>query len=165
MSDHRIRIPDPALIRRAGNRMIAALVAILALATPLTIWGIVLTVAGEWAGVPLAVGGLVLAIAAITLTLSTLQIRGSLVRDSVSRESLLRARRTTRNVRRACLATLLGLLADGLIRGLVGEWWSMLTALVMGLVLFILATGTTNMAKAQDGSLSTIGQDFNNGRP
>lgn len=154
MTDNRIHVPDPALMRRAGNRMILALVAILIFATPFTIWGIVLLAAGELPGLPLAVGGAVLEIATVVLVVTTLRIRSTLDHDTISRESLLQARRVARGVRLASLTTVLALIAYGLIRGLTGEWWSLLTALLIGVALYLLGSGAKNIVRAQDRSLA-----------
>ncbi|GIM97539.1 hypothetical protein [Paractinoplanes toevensis] len=153
MTDDRIQVPDPALVRRAGKRMIPALIAILILAAPITIWGVALLSAGELPGLPLAVGGLVLAVAAVMLTMSGLRVRQTLQQNTVSRESLRKARNVARGVRFASLGTLFGLVTYGLVRGLSGEWWSLLTALLVGIALYVLGNGASNAAKQQERSL------------
>jgi hypothetical protein len=155
MTDARVPIPDPTLMRRAGNRMILALIAILILVTPFTIWGVVLLAAAELPGLPLAVGGVVLAIAATATTVATLQIRRTLSDGTVTRDSLLRARRVATRARAASLMTLLALLLFGLIRLLAGEWWSLLGAIMTGVALYFFARGARTVIQAQSRSLTT----------
>jgi hypothetical protein len=50
--------------------------------------------------------------------------------------------------------TLLGLVLFGLGRGLYGEWWSLLTALLISVPLFFMASGAKKMAKAHSSSLA-----------
>jgi len=158
MSENRVRVPDPTLMRRAGNRVVVATIAILILATPLTIWGITLLAAGELPGLPLALGGAALGIGAVVLASATLQVRRTLDHDTVSREAMQTAGRIVRLVRTGLLLTLLLLVAFGVVRALTGEWWSLLVALLVGAVIYLLAIGASNIAKAQDRSLSDIGR-------
>jgi hypothetical protein len=130
------------------------MIAILILATPITSWGITLLAAGELPGLPLAVGGAALGIGAVVLASATLRVRRTLDNGTVSREAMLAARRTIGLVRSALLITLLLLLVYGIARVLVGEWWSLLVALLLAGVLYLLAIGASNIAKAQDRSLS-----------
>lgn len=154
MTDDRVRVPDPALMQRAGTRMLLTLIIVLILVTPLTVAGITLLAAGEAAGLPLAVGGAVLGVAAIVLTATTRRIRRTLDQGTVSRRSLVTARRVSRQVRLASLTTLLALIVFGLVRGLSGEWWSLGTALLMGVALYVFANGTNTMVKAHDRALA-----------
>lgn len=153
MTDNRVRVPDPALMRRAGGRMILALVFILVLATPITAWGVVLIAGGEISGLPLAVGGAVLAVAAVVLTLGSLGVRRSLDGGTVTRESIRTARRTTTAVRAGCLVAVVGLVIFGLARAAAGELWSLMTAIPVSGVLFLFAHGAGRLAKAQQQSL------------
>jgi hypothetical protein len=156
MTDNRVHVPDPALIYRAGIRSVLALPVILILSTVLISWGVTLLAAGEALGLPFAVGGVVLAISVIAITTATLGIRRSLDQDSISRESLLKARRIAKGVSFASLATVLALILFGLVRGLMGEWWSMLTTLLISVVLYVFGRAARNVAKAQTRSLSGI---------
>ncbi|NMO50057.1 hypothetical protein HH310_02450 [Actinoplanes sp. TBRC 11911] len=154
MSDDRVRVPDPALMQRAGTRMLLALIIVLILVTPLTVGGITLLVAGEAAGLPLAAGGVVLGVAAIVLTVTTRRIRRTLDQGTVARGALEAARRVSRRVRLACLTTLLALIVFGVVRGLSGEWWSLGTALLMGVALYVFGNGANTMVKAHDRALA-----------
>jgi hypothetical protein len=92
-SEHRVRVPDPALMRRAGNRMIRTLIIVLVLVTPLTVGGLSLVAAGELPGLPLAIGGAVLELAAVAVTAAAFRVRSTLDHETISRTSLLAARR------------------------------------------------------------------------
>ena len=157
MTENRVRVPDPTLMRRAGNRVVVATIAILILATPLIVWGMTLLVAGELPGLPLAVGGAALGVGAVVLASATLRVRRTLDHDTVSRETMRAARRVIGLVRTALLLTLLLLVVFGIARVLAGEWWSLLIALLVGVVVYLLARGAGSIAKAQDRSLSDIG--------
>jgi membrane protein implicated in regulation of membrane protease activity len=85
------------------------------LVTPLTVWGITLLAAGELPGLPLAVGGAVLEVAAVVLTAAALRVRRTLSQETVSRDSLLAGRRVAGRVRLASLVTLLGLVVFGFV--------------------------------------------------
>ncbi|GAA3344165.1 hypothetical protein GCM10020358_46300 [Amorphoplanes nipponensis] len=154
MSD-RVHVPDPALMRRAGRRMTVALVILLILTTVLTVGGISLLVAGELAGLPLAVGGAVLEVAAVVLVVTTLRIRRTLNAQTVARSALLTASRTAGRVRLVVLVTLLALVAYGVARLLAGDRWSLVTAGIIGIGLFLLARGSKAMRVAQDQALNT----------
>jgi hypothetical protein len=158
MSENRVQVPDPSVMRRAGKRVVVATIAILILATLLTIWGITLLAAGELPGLPLAVGGAALGIGAVVLASATLRVRRTLDHDTVSRDAMLAARWVVGLVRTGLLLTLLLLVVFGLVRVLAGEWWSLMVALLMGAVLYLLAKGASNIVKAQDQSLSDIGR-------
>lgn len=157
MSDDRIPVPDPALMRRAGKRMILALIPLLFLATLIAVWGIVLVAAGEVPGLPLLVGGVVLAVAAVTLTVSGFRVRRTLRQSTVSRASSMKARQAAGRVRIATLITMVLLVVFGLLRVISGEWWSLLTALMVSAVLYFLASGAKTVVKAQERSLTELG--------
>src|SRR5687768_11297425 len=144
MSD-RVPVPDPALLRRAGRRMIIALVLVLFLTMFFTVGGIALLAAGELAGLPFAVGGAVLQLASIVLVVATLRIRRTLDDRSVARSSLVAAHRTAGQVRRVALGTLFALILYGVVRLLLGDPWSLATACLIGIGLFFLAKGCKAM--------------------
>jgi len=148
MSD-RVHVADPALMRRAGRRMAFALVMVLILTTFFTVGGISLLVAGELPALPFAVGGAVLEIAAIVLVVATLRVRRTLDSETVARSSLLTARRTAGWVRRITLVTALVLIAYGIVRVVVGDPWSLLTAGIISVALLLLARGAKAMRLAQ----------------
>lgn len=152
MSD-RVHVPDPALMRRAGRRMAYALVMLLILTTFFTVGGISLLVAGELPGLPFAVGGAVLAIAAIVLVVATVRVRRTLEGQTVARSSLLTARRTAGWVRRITLATAAALIVYGIVRVFVGDPWSLLTAGIISVALLLLARGSKAMRVAQSRQL------------
>ena len=149
----RIQVPDPALMRRAGGRMIRAMIFILVLVTPFTLGGSRLLAAGELPALPLAVGGLVLAAAAVALTVTNLRVRRTLDGCTVARSAMAAARRANRWIRAAVVATLAGLLGFGLIRLTFGDKWSILTALLVSVALFFLARGLTRIIRAQSQGL------------
>jgi hypothetical protein len=153
MSD-RVHVPDPALMRRAGRRMTTALVIMLILTTFFTVGGISLVIAGEFAGLPLAVGGAVLQIACIVLVVATLRVRRTLDGRTVARSSLLTARRTAGRVQRIALVTLFALILYGVVRLLLGDPWSLITAFLIGIGLLLLARGSKAMGRAQDQALA-----------
>jgi hypothetical protein len=153
MSD-RIRVEDPAFLRRAAKRMTLALVMVLALTSFFTVGGISLVKAGQLPGLPLAIGGATLQLAAVVLVVATLGIRGSLRDQTVTRSSLLRARGTTRVVRVVLFAALVALMLYGVVRLALGDPWSLLTAVIIGIALFLLARGTRVLLAAQNKSLS-----------
>lgn len=154
MSNERVHVPDPALMRRATRRMTVALVLLLILATFFTVGGISLVAAGELAGLPFAVGGGVLQISAIALVIATWNIRRTLADQTVARSSLLTARRTSGWIRRITLATTTALIGYGLIRIASGDPFSLLTAGIIGIGLFLLARGSRTISRAQDQSLN-----------
>jgi ABC-type Co2+ transport system permease subunit len=141
-------------MRRAGRRMTVALVLVVVLTMFFTVGGGTLLAAGELAGLPLAVGGAVLQIAAIVLVVATLRIRRTLDDRSVARSSLASAHRTTGWVRRVVLGTLVALLGYGVVRLVLGDPWSLATACIVGIGLFFLARGSKAMRAAQEQSLN-----------
>ncbi|MET8153699.1 hypothetical protein ACIBSW_27515 [Actinoplanes sp. NPDC049668] len=153
MSD-RVHVPDPELMRRAGRRMTTALVIMLILTTFLTVAGISLVAAGELAGLPLAVGGAVLEIAAIVLVVATLRVRRTLDGRTIARSALLTARQTANRVYRVALVTTIALIGYGVVRLVLGDPWSLVTACVISIGLFLLARGSKSMGLAQDQALN-----------
>jgi hypothetical protein len=133
--------------------MTIAVVIMLILTTFFTAGGVSLLVAGELPGLPFAVGGAVLQIAAIALVVATWHVRRTLDGRTVARSSLLTARRAAGWVRRITLATLIALLGYGVIRLTLGDPWSLVTACVISIGLFLLARGGKNMGLAQDQAL------------
>jgi len=91
VSENRIQVPDPELMRRAGTRMVTAMVLVLILTAPLTIGGISLAAQGELPGLPLAVGGAVLQLCCLVLVVATLRIRRTLDGRTIARSALLTA--------------------------------------------------------------------------
>jgi hypothetical protein len=154
VSDNRVHVPDPVLMRRAGNRMVIAMVMILILTLPFTVGGISLLIAGELPGLPLAVGGFVLEICSIVLVAASLRVRRTLDGQTIARPALLAARRVAGGVRRTAVVTILALILFGLIRSAFGDGWSLLTAAILSIGLFLLARGTKTMGKAQDRALA-----------
>jgi len=134
--------------------MVTAMVLVLILTAPLTVGGISLAAQGELPGLPLAVGGAVLQICCLVLVVATLRIRRTLDGRTIARSALLTARRAATWVRRTALATLLALLLFGLARLAFDDRWSLLTAFIMGVGLLVLATGSKNLGKAQDRTLT-----------
>ncbi|WP_125810173.1 hypothetical protein [Actinoplanes sp. ATCC 53533] len=134
--------------------MTGALVIVLILTTFFTAGGISLLASGELPGLPLAVGGAVLQIAAIVLVVATLGIRRTLDAHTVARSSLLAARRTARWVRRIALVTLLALVGYGLVRLVLGDPWSLITACIIDIGLFLLARGSKAIGLAQEQALN-----------
>ena len=157
MSNDRVHVPDPALMRRATRRMTISLVFLLILTTFFTVGGISLVAAGEPAGLPFAVGGTVLQISAIALVIATWNIRRTLAGQTVARSSLLTARRTSGWVRRLTLATIIALIGYGIVRIALGDQFSLLTAGIIGIGLFLLARGSKAISLSQDQSLSHSG--------
>ena len=154
MSNDRVHVPDPALLRRAARRMTVALVIMLTLTTFFTAGGISLLTAGELPGLPFAVGGAVLQLAAIALVVATWHVRRTLDGQTVARSSLLTARRASGWVRRITLAVLIALIAYGVVRLTLGDLWSLVTACIIGIGLSLLARGSKNMGLAQDQALN-----------
>jgi uncharacterized membrane protein len=153
MSD-RVRVEDPAYMRRAAKRMTFALVMVLALTSFFTVGGISLVRAGELPGLPFAIGGAVLQLAAVVLVVAALGVRSSLRDQSVSRSSMVRARRTIRVVRLTLFGTALALILYAVARLALGDPWTLLTVAVIGFALLLLARGTKAIITAQDRSLS-----------
>jgi hypothetical protein len=153
MSENRLHIPDPNLIRRAGTRMTIALIIVLILTTPFTVGGITLLANSELPGIPLAVGGAVLQIACIVVVAVTLRIRRTLNGTTIARSTLLTARQVTARTRHTALATIPALILFGLVRLAFDDRWSLGTACIMSIGLFVLANGSKNMRKAQDRAL------------
>ena len=154
MSNDRVHVPDPALMRRATRRMTVSLVFVLILTTFFTGGGISLVAADELAGLPFAVGGAVLQVSAIALVVATRNIGRTLADQTVARSSLQTARRTSGWVRRITLATLIGLIGYGVVRMASGDPFSLLTAGIIGIGLFFLARGSKVISRAQDQSLT-----------
>ncbi|GAA3943365.1 hypothetical protein [Actinoplanes auranticolor] len=94
-------------------------------------------------------------IGAIALLVATWHVRRTLDGQTIARSSLMTARQTSRWVRRATLATVTLLVVYGLIRLTLGDQWTLLTAGVIGVALFLLATSSKNIGHAQDRALNT----------
>ena len=154
MSNDRVHVPDPALMRRATRRMTISLVLLLILTTFFTIGGISLVTAGELAGLPFAVGGAVLQVSAIALVIAMWNTRRTLAGQTVARSSLLTARRASGWVRRITLATIIALIGYGIVRTVLHDPFSLLTAGIISIGLFLLARGSKIISLAQDQSLS-----------
>ena len=154
MSNDRVPVPDPALMRRAATRMTVAVVIVLVLTTFFTAGGISLLIAGELPGLPLAIGGAVLQIAAIALVVATWRVRRTLDAQTVARSALQTARLTSGWVRRITLTTLFALLGYGVIRLALGDPWSLVTACVISIGLFLLARGSKAIGLAQEQALN-----------
>jgi hypothetical protein len=99
VSDTRIQIADPTLMRRAASRMVLGLVIVLVLTTFFTAGGISLLIAGELPGLPFAVGGAIVQLALIALVVASLNIRRTVAGDTISSTTLVAARRTATFVR------------------------------------------------------------------
>lgn len=153
-ADARIRVPDPALMRRAGTRMVIALVIVLVLATFFTAGGVSLTAAGELPGLPLAIGGAVVQLALVIIVVAVIRIRRTLTGQTIARSALTSARRTAIFVRRLALAAIAGLLAYALVRVILGDRWTLLTAVFISIPLWVVATGARRLRIAYDHSLS-----------
>ncbi len=154
MTDTRIPVPDPPLMRRAARRMTVALVVVLALTTIVTVAGFTLLATGQLPGLPLAAGGLILQLALIVLVVVTLRVRYTLDGNTISRAALADARRITVGVRRLALTTIAALLVYALIRLGFGDPWSLLTAVLIGIALWFLAAGAKRIRQAHDRSLA-----------
>ena len=154
MSNDRVHVPDPALMRRATRRMTISLAFLLILTTFFTVGGISLVAAGELPGLPFAVGGAVLQIGAIALVIAPWNIRRTLDGQTVARSSLLTARQTSGWVRRIALATIIVLIGYGIVRITLGDAFSLVTAGIISIGLFLLARGSKTIGLAQDQSLS-----------
>lgn len=154
VSDPRIQVPDPALMRRAASRTVLVLVVVLALTTFFTAAGVSLLAAGELPGLPFAVGGAVVQLALVVLVVAMLRVRRSLDGQTIARTALVTARRTTVAVGRAALATLAALLLYALARLTLGDRGTLLTAGIISPALLTLSVGTKRLRKAQDQSLS-----------
>jgi hypothetical protein len=154
MSDDRVHVQDPAFMRRATRRMTIAVVFLLILTTFFTAGGVSLVAAGELSGLPFAVGGAVLQIAAIALVVATWHVRRTLDGQTVARSSLVTARRAAGWVRRVTLATLIVLLGYGVIRLTLGDPLSLITACIIDIGLFLLARGSKTIGLAQDQALN-----------
>jgi hypothetical protein len=155
MSNDRVHVPDPALLRRAARRMTIAVVIMVVLTTFFTAGGISLLTAGELPGLPLAVGGATIQIGAIALLIATWHVRRTLNGHTIARSSLVTARRTSGWVRRITLATTVVLIVYGLIRLTLGDPWTLLTTGIIGVALFLLASACQNIGLAQDRALRT----------
>ena len=159
MSNDRVHVPDPALLRRAARRMTIAIVIMVVLTTFFTAGGISLLTAGELPGLPLAVGGAVMQIGAVALLIATWLVRRTLDGPTIARSSIMTARRTSKWVRRTTLSTIIMLIVYGLIRLTLGDPWSLAAAGIIGVALFLLATSSKNIGLAQDRALNTQGSD------
>jgi hypothetical protein len=154
MSESRLHVPDPDLMRRAFTRMVVALVFLVVLTAFFIIGGITLLANGEVPGLPLAVGGLVLLLGCVVLVATTRRVRRSLREQTISREALSAARRAAIMVRRTAILAAVALLVFGLVRIAFGDGWSLLTAAVMSVGLWLLARGGNTMRKAHDQALA-----------
>jgi hypothetical protein len=157
VSDSRLPVPDPALLRRAYRRMVIALVGTSIPTAFLTVAGIVLVVSGDLPGLPLAAGGLVLLTGAALLVASVGRVRRSLNGPTVARSAVLTARAAATAVRRTAELTCLALLVFGLVRVAFGDFWSLITGAGVAIAVWFLARGCKSMADAQDRALTTTG--------
>ncbi|MEU8606419.1 hypothetical protein AB0C29_00195 [Actinoplanes sp. NPDC048791] len=137
--------------------MTIAVVIIVVLTTFFTAGGISLITAGELPGLPLAVGGAVIQIGAIVLLIATRHVRRTLTGQTIARSSLMTARQTSGWVRRIALATIVVLIVYGLIRLTLGDPWSLLTAGIIGVGLFLVGNASKNIGLAQSEALNGQG--------
>jgi membrane protein implicated in regulation of membrane protease activity len=154
MTENRLPVPDPGLMRHAFRRMVVALVLLLILTAFFTAGGIAVVVSGELPGLPLAVGGAVLMLSAVVLVVAVFRVRRTLDGRTISRSALLAARRTAALIRRTAVLTVLVLLLFGLVRLAFDDRWSLATAALMSVGLWLLARGSKNLGKAQDQTLA-----------
>ena len=150
MSNDRVHVPDPTLMRRATRRMTISLVFLLILTMFFSVGGMSLVVAGELPGLPFAVGGAVLQIGAIALVIATWNVRRTLNGQTVARSSLLTARRISGWVRRITPGDNLG---AHRVRLALDDAFSLVTAGIISIGLFLLARGSKTIGLAQDQSL------------
>jgi hypothetical protein len=134
--------------------MSISLVFLLILTTFFTIGGISLVATGELAGLPFAVGGAVVQVSAIALVIATWNVRRTLAGQTVARSSLLTARRSSGWVRRITLATIIALVGYGIVRIALGDPFSLLTAGIIGIGLFLIARASKTISLAHNQSLN-----------
>jgi hypothetical protein len=151
----RIRVPDPAAMRRGARRTVLATAIVLLLLTGFTAGGITMLTLGELPAVPFAVGGATAQLAAIALAVTALRVRSTLHGDTVSRPALLAAHRTFTVIRAAVLTVAAALVAYAAARLILGDPWTMLTTAIIGLPLGLLARGATRL---RHGATTTLNQ-------
>jgi len=135
--------------------MVRTLVIALVLTSFFTFGGISLVTAGEVAGLPFAVGGAVLQIAAVALVGAARGVSRSLESQTVARPAMVAARRRVAVIRRVALGTVIVLFLYGVTRLVLGDPWSLVTAALIGFVLFLFANGIRATLKAHDQALAS----------
>lgn len=143
-------VPDPALMRRACRRMILALIVFLVLSSPFTIGGISLVATGNLPGLPFAFGGAVLQIAALITVAATIAVRASLDDATVSGRAVSTSRRILTVTRLGILATIVALLLFAAIRVFLGDYWSLLTAVLISGALWLTASMLRRVRQSYD---------------
>jgi hypothetical protein len=146
MADPRVPVPDVTLMRRATYRMIIPFIVVMFLLTFFTAGGTSMLINGELPGLPFAIGGAIAQLAVLTLVIAVLRVRLTLSGDTISATALAAASRITRLTRRALLATIAGLLLYALIRAVLGDPWTLLTAAIISIALWTTAIGARRLA-------------------
>lgn len=98
-----------------------------------------LFLAGEPYALPVTLGGAVVQVAILAIVIGALQVRVSLIGNTVSRGALVRSRRLGRTVRWTMLAAIVALLVGGAVRAAGGDTASFVSAVVTSIFLGVVA--------------------------
>ncbi|GIF51358.1 hypothetical protein DFJ67_5104 [Asanoa ferruginea] len=137
-------LPNPARARRGARRTVVAGIAALILLTGFTAGGIAMLAAGELPGLPFAVGGLAAQLAVLVLVVTVLRARSG---DTNSRPQLESAGAAFNFLRRALLVVLVALVAYAVVRAVLGDYWTLITTAVIGVVLLLLHRGARRLQR------------------
>ncbi|RKR87385.1 hypothetical protein BDK92_1660 [Micromonospora pisi] len=143
--DDRTPLSDPASSRRGAVRTVLAGIVVVVLLTGFTAGGAAMLAAGELPGLPFAVGGAVAQLAAIAIVVTVLRTRSGTGDGSISRSRVASAVAAFVLIRAVLFVTFIGLVLFSLVRVVLGDNWSLLTAGIIGLMLFLLARGARRL--------------------
>ncbi len=132
-------------MRRGAWRTVLAGIVVLVLLTGFTAGGISMLLIGELPGLPFAVGGAAAQLAAIVISVTALRVRATLVQDTVSRHALQAAHRAYSMLRLTLLMVIVVLALYAIVRLVTGDPWTVLTAAIIGVVLWLLLRGSKRL--------------------
>ncbi|WP_410815060.1 hypothetical protein [Micromonospora sp. 067-2] len=136
----RVPLVDPAAARRSARRSIWIGTLVFLGLTGFTASGTAMVIAGELPGLPFAIGGATAQIA-VAVIVGTLIYTRSGESAGLLRRRLASAGRIYRRLWWALLAVLVALAAYALVRLIMGDPWTLLTAGIIGVLLALLLRG------------------------
>ncbi|WP_222622274.1 hypothetical protein [Micromonospora endolithica] len=139
--DDRIPLADPAKARRGARRTVFAGIVLVVLLTGFTAGGTAMLAAGEIPGLPFAVGGALAQAAVIAIVAAVLRARTGDGGRSLSRSGAAASLRILGGLRRLLLVALVALAVYALVRLVLGDPWTLLTAAFISLFLWLLYRG------------------------
>jgi hypothetical protein len=153
---------DGASARRATRRTVRLTIIVVFLLTGFTAGGFNMLIMGDAPAAPFAVGGLVFQLSVLGLLGAALRIRSSLSGDTISRRAITSARSMLMGIRAFLLFALIGLTIHSLVRlTIFSDRWTVLTAAIVGALLWLLRRGLRVVRDAWDAALASPGTGSN----